>query len=127
MTGLLSCDDGTLQEDGAFMDFSNKIGQASEKFGTPISDPTRWKKRLEDRGFQNVTEVIKKLPTSPWARDTRMKLLGAWEMENLLMGLQGMVTRLFQAAFGWSQEQIEVYLIALRKDIQNLRQHAYWP
>ena len=109
------------------MDFSNKMNEASVKFRTPITDPTRWKTWFEERGFENVTQVINKLPINPWPRDPRMKLLGAWEMENLLHGLPGMVTRLFQTAFGWSQEQVEVYLVDLRKSIKDLKQHTYWP
>lgn len=56
-----------------------------------------------------------------------MKLLGAWEMENLLSNLDGLVMRLFQKALGWSPEEVSVFLVDVRKEIKNKNIHAYWP
>jgi hypothetical protein len=87
----------------------------------------RWKGWFEDRGFEDVTQYIAKLPCNMWPKDKRMKLLGAWEMENMLSSLEGMVMRLFQKALGRSEEQVSVFLIDVRKDIKNRNIHAYWP
>jgi len=127
ITGVLASDDDSIPKDSAFRKFSDSLGLSCEKFGTPIDDPIRWKGWFEDRGFENVTEQIVKQPCNPWPKDKRMKLLGAWEMENLLSGLEGMVSRLFQKALGWSQEETTVFLIDVRKDIKNRNIHAYWP
>lgn len=100
---------------------------ASDKFGTPIDDPTRWKGWFEQRGFEQVTQSVLKLPCNPWPKHPRLKLLGAWEMENMVTGVDGMTTRLFQRGLGWSEQQVQVFLAGLRKDVKNLRYHTYWP
>jgi len=55
-----------------------------------------------------------------------MKLIGAFEMHNLLRGLSGMSLRMFSKGFGWTREEIEIYLAGVRKDIQNMSYHTYW-
>jgi hypothetical protein len=87
----------------------------------------RWRGWFEDRGFEEVTQKIAKLPCNPWPLDSRMKLLGAWEMENLLSSLEGMTMRLFQKGLGWSAEEVSVFLVNVRKEIKNRNYHAYWP
>src|SRR5690348_9859507 len=101
VTGILKCDDGTLPPNSAMRQFSNALHESTQIFGTPIDDPTRWKGWFEERGFEEVTEIVYKMPTNPWPRDQRLKLIGAFEMENLLFGLSGMVTRLFSKALKW--------------------------
>ena len=87
----------------------------------------RWKGWFEDRGFKDVTQQIVKLPCNTWPKEKRLKLLGAWELENLLSSLEGMVMRLFQKALGWSEEEVIVFLVDVRKDIKSRSIHAYWP
>jgi len=123
----LRCDDNTLPKDSALQKLSDAIFDSTLVFGTPIDDPTRWKGWFEDRGFEDVTEVVYKMPCSPWAKDQRLKLIGAFEMENLLYGLSGMVTRLFGKGLNWSPEQVQVFLVDVRNEIRRRNMHVYWP
>ncbi|KAH6627050.1 S-adenosyl-L-methionine-dependent methyltransferase [Chaetomium sp. MPI-SDFR-AT-0129] len=127
VTGILGCDDHTLRENSPMRQFSDAMYESTCLYGTPIDDPTRWKRWFEERGFEDVTEVIHKMPLSPWPRDQRLKLIGAFEMENLLFGLSGMVTRLFSKTLKWTPEQVQVFLVELRKEIKNRNVHMYWP
>ncbi|KAM3472651.1 hypothetical protein MY8738_008765 [Beauveria namnaoensis] len=127
VTGLLHCDDGKVPDDSAFQRFSEMLKDSCIKYGTPVDDPTRWKRQFQDCGFEEVTEEVLKMPCGPWARDERLRLVGAWEQYNLLNNLDGMVMRLFQKALGQSEEEITVYLAQLRKEIRNPEIHAYWP
>ncbi|KAH6641660.1 S-adenosyl-L-methionine-dependent methyltransferase [Chaetomium tenue] len=127
VTGLLGCDDNTLPKDSALQKLSDAIFESTRVYGTPIDDPTRWKGWFEDRGFDDVTEVVYKMPCSPWPKDQRLKLIGAFEMENLLYGLSGMVTRVFGKGLNWSPEQVQVFLVDVRKEIRSRNLHVYWP
>lgn len=127
MTGVLQCDDGTVPYDSAFQRFSEMLEDSCVKYGAPVDDPVRWKQQFQDCGFEEVTEEVFKMPCGPWARDERLRLIGAWEQHNLVNNLEGMVMRLFQKALGQSEEEITVYLTQLRKDIRNPKFHAYWP
>ncbi|KAL6363212.1 hypothetical protein LRP88_02620 [Fusarium phalaenopsidis] len=127
IVGLLGSDDDSIPEDSYLRKFSGMMETASSKFGASLTDPMKWKGWLEERGYQNVTEKVFKLPFNPWPKDPRMKILGAWEMENLLSGLEAMVTRMFQKGLGWSDAEVTVFLAFLRKEIKNPRMHGYWP
>ncbi|KAK4138819.1 S-adenosyl-L-methionine-dependent methyltransferase [Trichocladium antarcticum] len=127
VTGVVRCDDGSLPADNAMRRFGQALHDSTQTFGTPIDDPTRWKGWFTDRGFEDVTEVVYKMPISPWPKDQRLKLVGAFEMENLLYGLSGMVTRLFVKGLGWTPEQVQVFLMEVRREIQNRDIHCYWP
>jgi hypothetical protein len=73
-----------------------------------------------------VTEVRYKVPTSPWPKDQRMKLIGAFEMQSLLQGASAFSLRCFSRAYGWSQEQTELFLMKMRNDVRNLKYHTYY-
>lgn len=127
VTGVLHCDDGTVPDDSAFHRFGEMLKESCIKYGTPVDDPVRWKRQFQDCGFECVAEEVFKMPCGPWARDERLRLIGAWEQYNLLNNLEGMVMRLFQKALGQSEEEVTVYLAQLRKDMRNMGMHAYWP
>ncbi|KAL3422772.1 methyltransferase domain-containing protein [Phlyctema vagabunda] len=122
----LLCDDTSTPYSSGLMEFSRLALSASEACGTPLSDCIRYKEYLTAAGFQDVTETRFKLPSSPWPRDPRLKLIGAFEIHNLLNGLSGMSLRMFSRAWGWSPEQTEVFLVNVRKDLRNLRYHTYY-
>ncbi|KAI9151561.1 putative methyltransferase tdiE [Paramyrothecium foliicola] len=127
VTGVLGCDDGTVSKDSKIQSMSDHLVEACVKFGTPVDDPTRWKGQFEDRGFDNVTQEIFKLPCTPWAKDKRLKLLGMWEQHNLLNNLEGMTMRLFQKGLNWTEDEIIVFSALLRKELKDLSLHSYWP
>jgi ubiquinone/menaquinone biosynthesis C-methylase UbiE len=127
VTGVLGCDDGTVAKDSQIQLLSDSLIKAATKFGTPVEDPLRWKGWLADRGFDNVTEEIFKLPCTPWPKDKRMKLLGMWEQHNLLGNLEGMTMRLFQKGLDWTEQEIIVFSAMLRKELKDLSLHSYWP
>ncbi|KAK1251708.1 hypothetical protein MKX07_007187 [Trichoderma sp. CBMAI-0711] len=126
-TGLLQCDDGTLRDDSTFRHWANLTKTACERYGTPVDDPTRFKEWFEQRGFECVTEEVYKMPCTPWAKDKRLKLIGAWEQHNLMNHLEGLTMRLFQKSLGWTEDEILVISALLRKELRDLGVHAYWP
>lgn len=75
----------------------------------------------------NVTEKIFKMPTGPWPKDPKLRLVGAFEQENLWVNLDGISLRVFQKGLGWSAEETSVFLAGVRKDIKDRRIHAYYP
>jgi hypothetical protein len=95
--------------------------------GTPVDDPLRWKAWFEERGFENAVDKRYKVPCNPWPRDPRLKLVGAFEMDNLMTNLVGLSMYSFRKLLGWSQRQVEEYASAAKKDIKNRRCHSYWP
>lgn len=127
VTGMLKSDDDTVPKDSSIQAFATNLLESSRLFGTALDDPYRYKEWFEKRGFVDITVKTFKLPINTWPKDTRMKILGAWEMENLLTSLEVISMRVFQKALGWTEEEVCVFLVDVRKDVKNRNIHAYWP
>lgn len=122
----LLCDDGSAPPESGLFDFSRHALEASNLMGTPLDACENYGSYMTASGFENVTEHRIKLPSSPWPKEKRLKLIGAFEQHNLLMGVSGMSYRMFDKAYGWPAEQTEVFLVNVRKAIKNLNYHTYW-
>ena len=68
-----------------------------------------------------------KVPTNPWAKDPRLRQVGAFYQYNLTVNLDGISTRVFQKGLGWSADEAAVFFAGVKKDIKNRKQHAYYP
>lgn len=123
---LLRCDDGSTPYDSGLMEFSRQAIEASRVMGTPLDACASYANYMTEAGFEDVVERRIKLPSGPWPKETRLKLIGAFEMDNLLRGMSGMSYRMFSKAFGWTPQQTEVFLVNVRRDAQNMRFHSYW-
>jgi len=55
------------------------------------------------------------------------KRKGLWSYEAISSGLQALSLFLFTNMLGWSVEEVETFLIDVRKDLKNKNIHAYWP
>ncbi|KAH8648780.1 S-adenosyl-L-methionine-dependent methyltransferase [Tricladium varicosporioides] len=122
----LHCDDGSLPSDSGLAEFTRQALTASGILGVPLDACEKYAEQFRDAGFEDVVEKRVKMPASPWPKEKRLKLVGAFEVHNLLRGLSGMSLRMFSRAYGWSQEQIELFLMTVRKDAANTRYHAYF-
>lgn len=52
---------------------------------------------------------------------------GTWSHENLAPSLEGFSMALFTRVFGWTKEEVETFLVDVRKEVNNPRIHAYLP
>jgi hypothetical protein len=125
--GLVGCDDGSLPADCAFSSFDYHVNNAANNIGAPIDAPCRFKKLFEKAGFEDVVEKVYKIPCNPWAKDPRYRLIGAFELENFMSGLEGMVLRVFEKGLGWSAQETHVFVAKVREDFKNSRFHTYYP
>jgi len=50
-----------------------------------------------------------------------------WCHECLDSGLQALSLMLLTNVLGWSAEEVEVFLVGVRKDLKNRKIHAYFP
>lgn len=84
---------------------------------------------LTDAGFVDVVETKFEVPWGAWPKDRRRKAIGLWHLEQLKQGLQGIVMGLFTRSLGWTPSEVEVFLVELRKELDDksyqLLDHAY--
>jgi hypothetical protein len=120
----IGCDDNTLSKT-ALARWQDKMMEASKKINSPFDKPYFHQRWMQEAGFDKVEMVIYKLPLNPWAKDSKLKALGRHMRENFLMGIEGFSMALFTDVLGMSRAEVEVFLIDVRKDIENRKIHAY--
>lgn len=81
----------------------------------------RWMKEV---GFVDVEQRKFVVPTNTWPADGHLKELGKWSERNWLDALSGWSYKPL-LALGWSKPEIEVFLVDVRKSIQDRNVHAY--
>jgi hypothetical protein len=81
---------------------------------------------MEEAGFINVEEHILKLPVGGWPRDPRLKKCGIFEMVNMTEGISGLTMMLFTRCLRWSREQVEAFLVNVRKEAKDKKIHSYY-
>ncbi|KAF4920563.1 Secondary metabolism regulator LAE1 [Colletotrichum viniferum] len=122
-----SCDDGTLTKDSPLMKWADLLYGASVKFGRPYLEISTLRKAMIEAGFEDVTMSTYKWPSNSWPRDVHFKELGMWQRENMLSGLDGFTLAPLTRAHDWSPAEVSVFLVDVRKVINDRNIHAYWP
>ncbi|ETS74756.1 hypothetical protein PFICI_13240 [Pestalotiopsis fici W106-1] len=111
----------------ALQRWNNMLNEALAFTGRSGMNSSKYKRWMEEAGFQDVTEHKFSVPGNPWAKGREKKSLGLWQMQNILDGLHGISMVLLTKFLNMSPEAVEVLLVDVRKDIQNPRIHFYYP
>lgn len=119
--------DKSFPKDCAIKKWANLIVEGTTNLGKPATCAEDYKKWLEEIGFENVVEVQYRWPQNGWPKDPKMKELGMWMLENFSNGLSGLSMAVFTRGLGWTQEELEVFLIEVRKSMKDTSVHGYWP
>lgn len=119
------CDDGTMAPDWPFRDWIKTLDEAAIGAGRPLRIANKMKRWYEAAGFVDVQEKVLILPINPWPQDKHLKTLGRMHEDNLLAGLGGLSMGHFSRVLGWSKNEIEVYLVNVRKSVSDRSVHAY--
>ncbi|EXJ54743.1 hypothetical protein A1O7_10084 [Cladophialophora yegresii CBS 114405] len=121
-----SSDDNSLPPDSALVEWSRKFFEASVTFGADVDSPRHLKRIMEETGFVDVEEHILKLPVGSWPREPRLKRCGLFEMVNMTQGIQALTVMLFTRCLNMTPEEVELFLMSVRKDVKNKSIHSYY-
>ncbi|KAH7183677.1 S-adenosyl-L-methionine-dependent methyltransferase [Fusarium flagelliforme] len=126
----MASDDDTLSKDSALYKWSKMLLDAFTDMGSGLDSVLRYQEQLEEAGFVNVEVVKRKWPLNAWPKDPKYKQLGIWSFENGMNGLSGASLAAFTrpksaGGLGWSAGEVELFLADVRKDLRNLKIHAY--
>ncbi|GAB1317164.1 Methyltransferase [Madurella fahalii] len=120
-------DDGTLADSSALSQWNKHVIEAGHMLGHSIECAKHYKQQMIDAGFVNVQEKLYKWPINSWPKDPKYKEIGMWTEQNFCGGIYGLSVALFTRALGWSAQELEVFLVNVRKDLRDRQIHAYWP
>jgi hypothetical protein len=95
--------------------------------GQPLDVAEKYKDLMKDAGYEDIEEVIYKLPINPWPKTRKEKLIGAYEQHNFQKVFHAFSMAFFTRFTGWSTEKTEQFLEDVQKDVRNRTIHAYWP
>ncbi|EGU72918.1 hypothetical protein FOXB_16573 [Fusarium oxysporum f. sp. conglutinans Fo5176] len=124
---IMKSDDGTLTENKALHKWTKLLKEAATKLGRPFEQTDAFKNIMAEVGFTDIIATRFKWPTNCWAKEKHYKQLGAWNNENTSMALESLTMAPFTRAHGWSSEEVDVFLVDVRKDLNDPKIHAYWP
>ena len=82
---------------------------------------------MAEAGFVNVTEKKYAVPANPWAKGEEQKIRGMMMMTNLLEVAQGITMTICTKIHGWTSEEVEVFLVDIRKGLRDRKLHGYVP
>ncbi|CAI6083279.1 hypothetical protein V2G26_018852 [Clonostachys chloroleuca] len=121
-----SCDDGTMPDDYLVADFMSNLAKGFSCFGVDLLGMERNQQLLIDAGFVNVEEKIFKVPIGAWARDQKWKTIGMYNRSVIADALQGVAMGPYSRGLKWTPEEIEKYLIGVRRSLANTSIHSYY-
>ncbi|KAK6607564.1 methyltransferase domain-containing protein [Botrytis cinerea] len=122
----VSCADDTLKPDSALLKWSQLLLEGSIIAGRDLNSALTCKEKLEKRGFQGVHQAIYKWPGNRWPKNAKAKEIGMWHQENLTSGLMGLSVAIFTRLLGWNVEELELFLVDVRREMKDTSIHAYW-
>lgn len=125
---VLHSDDGTMPE-GDKYGYSRFIDLCMEgfgKFGVNALAMENNRGLLADGGFVNIQEKVWKVPIGTWPKDRTMKTIGLYNRSIITDGLQSVGMAPLTRALGWSREEVEVFLVQVRKSLMDVSAHSYY-
>ncbi|PTD08172.1 putative methyltransferase tdiE [Fusarium culmorum] len=120
-------DDGTIEQAPNAQLWMKNLIEACAKFGKPVDCADKWGARLKRAGFVDVHEEIRKLPIGAWPKDSKLKELGRYQAIQELKVIDSYTPKLFQHALGWKEQEIQVLMAQVKKELRNPSVHLYLP
>ncbi|KAI8658029.1 hypothetical protein NCS57_01183400 [Fusarium keratoplasticum] len=125
MDGFYASDDGTLSDDHALSRWCTLLGEAAVKLGRSFQPTDQLAAIMKQVGFNEVVETRFKWPINRWPKEKKYKELGAWNNQNASQVLESATLAPFTRVLGWSSEEVNLFLMDVRKDLNNPDIHAY--
>ena len=121
----VSSDDDTIPANSAYLEAARLFFEMSRKMGTPLEAPRSWRDIMQDVGFVGINEVIYKMPLGPWAKDKRLKHIGAIERASVLEGFEAYMLRGYTQILCGDPNILQILLAQARREISDRSIHSY--
>lgn len=107
--------------------FLQLVKEGLAVFGVDLLSVTRNAQLLRDAGFVNIEEKVLKVPLGTWPKNKTMKMIGLYLRSVIYDGLQGIALGPFTRGMKWTPNEVEVFLVDVRKSLMDYRTHSYLP
>lgn len=120
------CDDTSMKPDSALLKWSNLLVEATTKSGRAWGEAASYGTFLEKAGYTDIKLIVSYWPMNTWPKNKKMKEIGRWQCSNFTNGASGISMALFTRLLGWSAEEVEVFLIDVKREMKDTSIHVYW-
>ncbi|KAI1922977.1 hypothetical protein LOZ52_001131 [Ophidiomyces ophidiicola] len=118
-------DDGTDKRAVTATQWQQLLLIGSEKFGKRLDVEDGWREKMEKAGFIDVADVSFKVPLRPWAKDPKLRQLGELQAIQIKESIESYSLALFTRILGWTVDELDILLTAVRNDFSDPRSHLY--
>ncbi|KAK1775505.1 S-adenosyl-L-methionine-dependent methyltransferase [Copromyces sp. CBS 386.78] len=124
-----------LSDDGSVDNKVHAVGQwgpmwqeAGRKIGFEVDlhSNNLMENAMKEAGFVNIVTKDYKVPFSPWSDDKKMHELGMYFYAAMNSDLRGSLQYMFGTIMGWTDEEINIYIQHVRKEMKNKDIHGYF-
>ncbi|CAM1502429.1 Fc.00g044130.m01.CDS01 [Cosmosporella sp. VM-42] len=129
---IAGCDDDSCDGPYAWRDFLGYLKAGMAALGTDLLGILHVEDELEAAGFEDIRHKSLKCPAGPWPKKRRLQECGHVLRDVIMWGLIGLSRRPFRDGLGWTQLQIEMFLVDVRKSLSEEvnglpKFHSYFP
>ncbi|KAK1470855.1 TAM domain methyltransferase [Colletotrichum cuscutae] len=125
MRWVYGCDDKTMPPTFAPVKMVANIKEALAKLDVEMNAAELYPAHVAAAGFVNLAHEVKKVPVGPWAKDDDLKKIGEYCRAAIYDGLHAITIGPFTRGLGWTPEEVEVFLIEVRRDLLDRSVHSY--
>jgi hypothetical protein len=116
-----------MKDDYEVQRFLQLVTEGLAVFGVNLLAVSENAQRLRDAGFVNVEEKVFKVPVGTWPKNKTMKMIGLYMRSVIYDGLQGISLGPLIRGLKWSPEDVELFLVGVRKSLMDITTHSYLP
>jgi hypothetical protein len=121
------CDDGTMPDSWPFLKFYEPLTEGLGALNVNLTTALEHTLNLEPYGFTNIHHKVFKIPIGTWPKNKTLKTVGLYMRTAVLDGLDAMSFGPLCRGLGWSKEEVQVYLVDVRKCLVDNSVHSYFP
>lgn len=101
------------------------LQDAASKIGRRMDVAIHLEEWVRDSGFTDVVQHKITVPNSPWPKDKEMKMLGSFQLLNMLDATSAYGQAHFTRVLGWSASEYEVLSANARTQLKNPKLQLY--
>ncbi|KAH8724032.1 S-adenosyl-L-methionine-dependent methyltransferase [Phaeosphaeriaceae sp. PMI808] len=116
-------EDESAGDDNMVVKFAEVFNQACAKIGRDGSPGRKLESWVKDAGFINIQHEVVKVPIGPWAKDSKLKRIGAIYQINMTDLLDAALLGLMTRVENWTLEEVQVFTAKVRADLKKKSVH----
>lgn len=116
--------DGTI-EGTRWEEWCELLVECAKKLGRNWRGPPHYAQWMREAGFENVVEKVIQLPINVWPKGQKNKLMGAWFLEDVLVGVDA-ITPAVLTRNDMPAEEIETLIAEVKRELVDKSIHVYY-